>query len=234
MSAEHEKVEDAMQCWAEITPAFVINRPSTMGSNSSKPYQLDLIRSLGFEIPETLITTVPDAALEFWSKHRDVIYKSISGVRSVVSRVGPEHSDRLADVANCPTQFQRYIKGTDYRVHVVGNEVFAAEIISRADDYRYARRSGFDIEIRAKTLPPDVADRCRVLSKSLCMAVAGVDLRLTPDGKWYCFEVNPSPAFTFYADETDQPIGAAIARLLVHPPALRPAGFSFAKNRAGA
>ena len=41
-----------------------------------------------------------------------------------------------------------------------------------------------------------------------------MDLRSTPDGAWYCFEVNPSPGFTYYQEETGQPIADAIARLL--------------------
>jgi hypothetical protein len=31
---------------------------------------------------------------------------------------------------------------------------------------------------------------------------------------WYCFEVNTSPAFTYYEGRAGLPIGAAIARLL--------------------
>jgi len=46
------------------------------------------------------------------------------------------------------------------------------------------------------------------------LPVAGIDLRCTPDGIWYCFEVNPSPGFTYFQDETNQPIAEAIARLL--------------------
>jgi D-alanine-D-alanine ligase-like ATP-grasp enzyme len=46
------------------------------------------------------------------------------------------------------------------------------------------------------------------------LAVAGIDLRQNVDGDWYCFEVNPSPAFTYYQEATDQPISRAIARLL--------------------
>ena len=35
-----------------------------MGSNTSKPYQLDIIRKAGFRVPETLITTDPATAVE--------------------------------------------------------------------------------------------------------------------------------------------------------------------------
>ena len=46
--------------------------------------------------------------------------------------------------------------------------------------------------------------------------VAGIDLRRTPDGEWFCFEVNPSPAFLYYETATGLPIAAAIAQLLVN------------------
>jgi glutathione synthase/RimK-type ligase-like ATP-grasp enzyme len=111
-------------CWLELTSTLVINRLTAMAVNNSKPLQACLIRSLGFVIPGTLITTDSSTAQEFWEKHSRVIYKSISSVRSIVSRLTPEHVRRLDDIACCPTQFQRYIPGNDHRVHVAGDEVF--------------------------------------------------------------------------------------------------------------
>jgi glutathione synthase/RimK-type ligase-like ATP-grasp enzyme len=140
-----------------------------------------------------------------------VIYKSISGVRSIVSRVRDEHRDRFADIASCPTQFQEFIEGPEYRVHVVGDAVIATEIVSNADDYRYAD----DAAMRATTLPDAVAARCRLLARAMQLSVAGLDLRRSAAGDWYCFEVNPSPGFTFFEGRTGQPIAAQVARLLV-------------------
>lgn len=209
-------VDHVMASWSEVTPALVVNRPRAMAGNNSKPYQLEEIRKLGFGVPETLVTTDPDAAREFWERHGDVIYKSVSATRSIVSRLRPEHAERLADVSFCPTQFQRYVPGTDYRVHVVGNELFACEVISEADDYRYVGRH--EVEIHACRIPRDVEDRCRMLAAAARLPVAGIDLRRTPEGEWYCFEVNSSPAFTYYENMTGQPIGNAIARLLAAGP----------------
>ena len=208
------QVDDILMSWLEMTPALVVNRGSAMASNSSKPYQSMLIRSFGFAAPDTLITTDRAEALAFWERHGEVIYKSVSGVRSIVSRLGDEHRGRLDDLCWCPTQFQQLVPGNDYRVHVVGDEVFASEIVSDADDYRYAGRQNSDTEIRDFDLPADCAERCRALAAGLDLSVAGIDLRRTPDGEWYCFEVNPSPGFTYYQHATGQPIDRAIARLL--------------------
>jgi len=46
------------------------------------------------------------------------------------------------------------------------------------------------------------------------LLVAGVDLRHTLDDRWYCFEVNPSPGFTYFQESTHQVIDEAIAKLL--------------------
>jgi hypothetical protein len=203
-------VQDTLLSWAELTTARVLNRPSHMAANNSKPFQSRWIQSLGFSIPQTLLTTDPAAARAFLRVHGRVVYKSISGVRSIVSRVTDEHLRRFEDIASCPTQFQEFIEGPEYRVHVVGDSVIATEIVSHADDYRYAG----DAEMRAASLPDEVAAQCRVLARSMRLSFAGMDLRLSAAGDWYCFEVNPSPGFTFFERRTGQPIAEHVARLL--------------------
>jgi hypothetical protein len=53
--------EDILWSFAELAPALVLNRPSAMTSNNSKPYQMDLIARSGFLTPDTLITTLTPA-----------------------------------------------------------------------------------------------------------------------------------------------------------------------------
>jgi uncharacterized protein (DUF2126 family) len=211
-------VESALWSWQEVTAALTVNRPSAMASNASKPYQSAIIRAAGFFVPPTLVTTDPAAALEFWERHGEVIYKSVSCVRSIVSRLKPDGRERLADIVHCPTQFQGYVPGRDYRVHVIGDDVFPVEVISGADDYRYAGRQGSTLEMRACRLPDDVEARCRALAARLEFHLAGIDLRRTPEGQWYCFEVNPSPCFTFYQEQTGQPLSETLAQLLLDAP----------------
>jgi glutathione synthase/RimK-type ligase-like ATP-grasp enzyme len=52
------------------------------------------------------------------------------------------------------------------------------------------------------------------LSQRLDLPLAGIDLRRTPDGRHVCFEVNPSPAFSFYEQHAGIPIASCIARYL--------------------
>lgn len=208
--------DELLWSWIELSGVRVVNPPEACASNNSKPHHIQQIRLFGFTTPETLVTTDPAVARAFWKEHGEVIYKSVSGVRSIVSRLRPEDEARLEDVAWCPTQFQAYVPGVDYRVHVVGQEVFTCEMESDADDYRYARQVGKVVGVRSCDLPPEVRKRCIQLTAGLGLLVAGIDLRRTPDGDWVCFEVNPSPGFSYYQDETGLPIDAAIARLLAY------------------
>ena len=186
-----------------------------MASNNSKPYQLALIAAAGFLVPDTLVTTDPAAVVRFQQRRGSLIYKSVSGVRSIVSRLASTDDEVLASVANCPTQFQEYIPGSDVRVHVAGSTVIATEIVSNADDYRYASRVKGDVAMAPVELPSDFAERCRYLVRGLGLSLAGIDFRRTPEGRWYCLEVNPSPGFTYFEATTGQPISAAVADLLI-------------------
>src|SRR5437588_3599785 len=55
-----EQVDDILASWSEITAALVVNRFSASAGNGSKPYQLRQIHRLGWNVPETLITTDAD------------------------------------------------------------------------------------------------------------------------------------------------------------------------------
>ncbi len=205
--------------YADIASARVLNRPTDMGSNRSKPYQAHFIRAEGFDIPETLITNDPATALDFISRTWDtggaVIYKSVSGIRSIVQTVEKPDLARLDRIRWCPTQFQRRVPGTDIRVHVIGQTALAASILSDATDYRYATKQvGVEPTFAALELDREIHTRCVQLAARLRLPLAGIDLRRTPDGSHVCFEVNPSPAFSFYEHNTGLPIATAIARFL--------------------
>ena len=205
---------DVLYRWIEVAPARVINRSDPQGSNGSKPYQAQLIGACGLRVPETLITNDPAEVLAFRRVHGALIYKSMSGVRSIVKALDQDDIARLGDIGWCPVQFQALVPGNDVRVHVIGQDVFATEIVSDVTDYRYARQMGGSASLRAIDLPPELAARCVALTASLDLTFSGIDLRIGPDGTATCFEVNPSPAFSFYQGNTGQPIATSLARHL--------------------
>lgn len=197
-------------------PRLVCNRPSASMTNFSKTYQQQIIARHGFLTPRTLVTNVPDEARAFYDQcGRRVIYKSLSGLRSIVRRMTDADLDRLEHVRGCPTQFQQWVPGVDIRVHVVGSRVFPTEVITEAVDYRYAGRDGLARAMRGTELPEQIARRCMALAADLSLCSTGIDLRRGLDGRYWCFEANPTPAFAFYQQYTGQRIGDALADMLI-------------------
>jgi hypothetical protein len=203
--------------WCEIAPGRIVNRSAPAASNSSKPYQAQLVREIGFSVPETLITNDPNLVREFVSQHPRVVYKSISAVRSIVQTFEEADFERLENIRWCPTQFQAFVEGTNLRVHTIGQEVFGTAISTKATDYRYAvRQSGDHADLRPVDLADELTNKCLKLSSALGLDFAGIDLKVTPDDEVYCFEVNPCPGFSYYESNTGQPISEAVARYLAH------------------
>jgi ribosomal protein S6-L-glutamate ligase RimK-like protein len=219
-SGQARLVYDALVAFTEVAGMAggrrIANRLSSMASNMSKPYQAQAVLRHGFATPETLVSDDPDEVLEFARRHGGLVYKSTSGIRSVVTRFDPvADRDRLDRLRWCPVQFQELLRGPDVRVHVVGDEVYPALVHSDAVDYRYAMRQvGADARLSAYRLPDDVAQRCVELATDLDLPFAGIDLKLATDGRVVCFEVNPSPGFPWYEHEAGLPISAAVARWL--------------------
>lgn len=205
---------EALCAWCDVAPARVVNRLSAMGSNSSKPYQAQLLARFGFRVPETLVTNDPALVRAFAERHGKIVYKSLSGARSIVRRFGPEDEGRLNRLTACPVQFQRYVPGLNVRVHVVGERVFATAVEAEAVDYRYAHRDGSEAVLRAIDLDDAVAERCTRAAAELGLAFAGLDLCVTDEEEWYCFEANPSPGFSYFEAATGQRIADAVADYL--------------------
>lgn len=208
------QVHELLAGWIEVAPGRVVNRAAPQGSNGSKPFQSQLIRDAGLRVPETLITNDPAAVVDFLARHRRLVYKSISGVRSIVRTLDRTSMERLERIRWCPVQFQAFCEGVNVRVHTIGaTGVFATIIRSGEVDYRYG--PGDDPpQLTAFDLPDGLARTCLELSARLGLHLAGIDLKMASSGDVWCLEVNPSPAFSYYEARTGQSIAAAIARYL--------------------
>lgn len=204
--------------WLDAARCLVVNRPAAIATNGSKPYQAQLIARAGFAVPATLVTNDPGAVRRFAARHGRVVYKSTSSVRSIVAELTPGRLAELERVRALPTQFQELVPGVDVRVHVVGRDVFSCEAHSPAVDYRYASRSGHDVRLEPVELDESTRGACTALASGLGLHFAGVDLRRTPSGGYVCFEVNPCPAYSWYQEETGQPIAQALVRYLLAGP----------------
>ena len=215
-SAKYQNLHQAFTCfekWIDLFPAKVLNRRIPMLSNSSKPYQMMLIKQSGFSVPGSLISNRQQDVQAFAASQGSLIYKSASSVRSIVNSL--DSNTPLSGIAHCPVLFQQKLEGTNYRVHVVHDQVFATKILTDATDYRYAHKQQLESTLSETTIPGDIQSRCIALAALLELPLAGIDLmHCHGRDEWFCFEVNPSPGYSFYEKQTGQPIAKAIATYL--------------------
>ena len=204
--------ENQLMSCLEASDKFVVNRSEASASNNSKPYQLSVIEKAGLKIPITFITNEPAEAKQFIKDNTDCIYKSISGIRSIVKRISESHHEYIEDVKWCPTLFQKVVPGINYRAHVINNEVYTVRIESDSLDYRYGKTS-----MMIEELPADITQKCIHLTSVLGLHFSGIDLMRTPDNEWYCFEVNSSPAYSYFELNSGLEISNALARALINP-----------------
>jgi len=100
----------------------------------------------------------------------------------------------------------------EHPVHVIRDQVYAIAIRSRATDYRYAmRQCGKPARLREVRLNDDLSQKCVQLVRSAGLVFGGIDLKITPDDRVYCFEVNPNPGFSFFEYHSGQPISKGLA-----------------------
>lgn len=163
----------------------VFNRPTAHQSNTSKLYQVGVMHKMGLKIPESIVACGKHPKL----KTSDWIYKSISGVRSIVKLVKKDACSVIPE----PVLFQRYIKGLNIRVHVTPKATVGIGIKSNDVDYRYS--SG--VKAVAVDLPETITENCQNLRQYFGLMFCGIDI-IYHQSEYYFLEVNPMPAYRYF------------------------------------
>lgn len=200
-----------------------LNSPDRIDLAEDKPRQLQLASTLGFDIPETLVTNDLETARQFAAGGgfigkplRNALVKGRQGDRIVfTSRVdltGVYDPDVMRAM---PIILQREIpKRLDVRVTVVGRRVFAASIDSQSDPETAVdwRRAGApDLPHAVHELPEPLSAQCAALTAQLGLRFGAIDLVLDPAGRYWFLEINPNGQWGWIQTRTGQPIAEAIA-----------------------
>ena len=181
-----------------------------------KTRQLQLAARVGFEIPDSLVTTSPEQALDFLGRNEGgVVYKAFNqhGLVWRPTRIlGQAELDLLDHIRHAPVIFQTFVPGVeDVRVTVIGERLFAT-----AFDLSEARTVDHRVDLTTlpcapHQLPASVEATIRSFMELLQLEYGAVDLRRTPEGDYVFFEVNPAGEFVYLEDRTGQPLSAAMA-----------------------
>jgi len=199
-----------------------MSKPSSIRFSENKAVQLRVAHQLGFNIPETIISSDKLAVKRFIDLHSQfgVVVKPLYS-----GRIESGHSSKLvytnrltdSDIREfdeydlTPCIFQREIpKAYEIRVTVVGTHVFAAKVDSQSNvntaiDWRREK-----LPFQPYDLPASLEDKCIRLLKSLDVAFGALDIIRGKDGKYYFLEINPNGQWAWIEADTELPISAAI------------------------
>ena len=191
-----------------------------------KPCQLAMAVRLGFTLPQTIVTNDQLVVQDFAQKVQ-LVAKAVSsgyitgsdGNQAIfTSALHQSDLDDLGGLALAPVIFQEQVeKSSDVRVTVVGNEVFAAEILSQdraSSKVDWRATDDPNLEHREHELPPSLARRCRQLVSQLGLSFGAIDLALTPSGAYVFFEINPNGEWLWLEDRLGLPISDRIGAWL--------------------
>jgi glutathione synthase/RimK-type ligase-like ATP-grasp enzyme len=219
---------DAIQILQRNLSCRWINSPQSVAQADDKGKQLAAAKAVGFDIPSTLITNDPKAALDFCNLHRcNLIIKALhhhsvelgGKIYSVHTRtVKRKDIRRLAALIHIPCILQEKIsKKSELRISVVGDRVFPAKVsfLPNQKDEDIHRYRAADLKIEAdKSFSQSNAERCRKLVKSLGLKYAALDFVVDKKNHPVFLEMNPAGDWLWIEEKTRQPITKAVVSLI--------------------
>lgn len=211
-----------------ITSYFMLKSHFGVLGNINKLNVLKVALEVGFNIPDTLITTSREELNTFVRKYKKVISKAISENINIKSKdkqfFYPNSLITEEQVNLLPNKFQstllqQYIdKKFEIRVFIIDSKIYPMAIFSQSNketrfDYRnYAS----DVKTRCVKINLDDNIKLKIFSlmKQLNMNSGSIDMIYSIEHKYYFLEINPVGQFGNVSYECNYHIEKQIAELL--------------------
>lgn len=196
-----------------------------MADATYKPRQLRVAAECGLTVPRSLVTNIGARARAFADEVGVLVYKSLStGIVTEQDELRIIYTSRLtADdldngaIALCCHLFQEWVpKAFDVRLTVVGGRCFAVAVHagSPATEIDWRSRYG-ELRYEVRETPEEVRRATLLYLRRFGLVFGAFDFSVTPDGRWWFLECNPSGQWGWLAEETGLPIAGALADELV-------------------
>lgn len=213
--------------WGLYPDELWLNSPRHTATADMKLNQLLVAARVGFAIPHSIVSSQWDPVERLLLEVQQVAIKTLRGVlaennRLKVMYTTPVDQAALASLRNAavpfPALYQPMLaKAREWRVTVVGDNVFAAAIYTdeeAKDDWRRLQTSPA-VRFRRETLPGEVEETCRRYLGEMPLRYGAFDLVEQPDGVIVFLECNPSGQHNWLEQELGLPIADAIASELL-------------------
>lgn len=216
-----------MRSFMTFDSCLWINHPVSTYKAEHKAVQLALARSVGFDLPRTVITNDASGIAKAAKGDSRVAVKGLDTV--LVWENGQEtfgyttlidtKSAGEAYLSSAPLIAQEALENKlDLRVTVVGKQAFCASVTRGGDRIEGDWRLNKDgTKFQPFDLPDDVTRKCRRLTELLGLTFGAIDLALQ-DGVYYFLEVNPTGEWGWLVDQAGLPIDKAIGDTLLEAP----------------
>ncbi|MET8816308.1 hypothetical protein ABZW47_30445 [Streptomyces sp. NPDC004549] len=210
--------------WGLYPERLWLSSPSAVAVANQKLLQLVTARDVGFTIPRTVVgNDWDDIEAETAPDGSDIIVKMMRGVLADQNRLKGLYTtplDRSAietlkeSTIPFPGMFQPFLKKSrEWRVTVVGDEVFPVAVHTDADardDWRRMQNTP-SVEFRVEPLPDGVADLCRAYLRRFSLRYGAFDLVEQPDGQVVFLECNPNGQHNWLEEKLGIPVADALA-----------------------
>ena len=209
----------ALLGWVYGLGAAAINPLGSERAASQKTFQLTTACALGVPVPRSLITNSPEAVRQFYDVlEGEVVFKvqTPPHLQMLETReLRREHLDYLSLLNHAPVMFQERITGTDIRVTIVDDDVFAVAIKPRHPGAALDWRLDTAPDYEPYDLPVAARTQLIALLRQLGLRYGAIDLRVTPEGRHVLLEVNTGGQYLFVEIQAGLPISRALAAALL-------------------
>lgn len=207
---------------------YWLNNVYDIRESENKIYQLEIAKSIGFNIPRAVISNDIKALSTIKNTYRNnLIIKPIksghmkwgnAGKAIFTTKINEEQFKDIKRIESFPIFIESNIhKIVDLRCTVVGDEVFTAEIHSQViDESKIDWRKGKQIlEHKEHILPSHIKKMCIELTQKLNLNYSAIDMILDENNEYIFLEINPNGQWAWIENRLQFPISKKIVDLLI-------------------
>lgn len=200
-----------------------VNNPISTYFAEHKMCQLSAAKKIGFTTPSTIASNSYRHVADKFIHNQELILKSIDTLmvrdkeKELFCYSQPIELKDLEreSINSIPAFYQEHLyPKIDYRITVVGSEVFSVKILNNGNGVRGDwRLMKDDVEYIACEMPVDIKNKCILLTKSLGLQFGAIDLAYS-NNCYYFIEINPTGEWGWLVEAVNCPIHISISELL--------------------
>ena len=220
--AEREIKETLSGFWRLLDKAIWMNNPKYIYLARNKIEQLKIAKSIGFNIPNTLVSTNYSTIRDFYDKNKPIIIKAVkhgfyenkNKIKvALTTELNPNDIEGLNNYAKIPAIYQNKLqKLFDIRITVIGDKVFSAAIYSQEHraskvDWRaWDLSEKFNLRHERIEIPSSISRECIEITRYFSLSFSAIDMVYTTEGEYVFLEMNPSGQWAWIEERLEYPL----------------------------